>query len=1255
MIANTSNQYLPGKSWVLTAFVLSGATLVTRESVLAQIIPDNTLDQENSVVTPLNQKVDRIDGGAIRGTNLFHSFQNFSIPEGSGVYFSNPAGVETIFSRVIGSNTSDIYGTLGVLGDANLFLLNPNGILFGPNASLDLKGSFVASTANSVTFPEGSTFSATNPEAPPLLMVNVTAPIGLQFEGEQPGTIVNGGNLEVEAGQNLTLAGGTVVSTGELLAPSGEIAVVAVPGVGADVEMSVVQLEQSGQMLSQEIKPLPPDSSPVSLSAVSLPEVIMEWGENTGVTVSSEGQVKLAESGLPIEAGDVTVRRLNAQTATLSATENLTLVESQLATVGDMQLLAKDTVLLRDSEENPFIAAAGGELLVQGARGVDIFGLNHRDSGLFSIGLQGDITLKSDEAISITNSLVSTSSENYTNVLGLKGGDINIIAENLSLTNGALLFTSALGQVDAGNVNINVRDTVTIDGENDLGRVSGVLSTLEKGAIGQSGNIQIEAESLRIQNGAQITTITFGQGDSGKISLRANGSVVLDGSKNTNLPTRVISVVTPEAVGNSNGIEIFAESLTLRNGAYVSTSTFGQGDAGTIDVNVREAVTLEGFTPIMFNGIDLIRFNNVLLTQVGLGAIGEAGDISIKARSLSLSDASVIESSTLSQGNAGDIRVQVDEFVSLDQSNIGSSVILGGVGSGGDIDIWARSLTLTNGAQIGAAIGQELSNRPGGSGKGGNIRVNTTDFVSISGVTPAQLIFTPSEIRQLEGFSSGLLVAAERGTTGSAGSIIVNTGAFRLADGGVVEAFTGNSSKAGDITINANTFEATGGGQLLATTFSSGRAGDITLDINDSITISGSDPTFTDRMARFGENVVSNQGSESGLFANTTPSSTGNGGRIFIDSRTAKIQNGGRVAVNSQGSGLAGDIEVAVGSILLKNQGEISAETFSSRGGNIRLRNLNTLQVNNGEISASTTTGRAGSLSINANEEPARFVELAGEGGLLVEATEGGTAGSLFIKTQELSISDEAQVTVSSPQGQAGNINIAADSVSMNQGRITAETGEGTGEGGANITLQLSQNLTLSNESLISAEAFNNAKGGNVTIDGRFLIALPPEEANGSDIIAKAFEGNGGRISIDALGIFGIEERRAIPGNGTNDIDASSDFGAPGVVELNTLFDPTGSLTNLPDEPRSTDVAEGCQASDGQDTVQFYDIGKGGSPPPPDEPLNADTLITEWIPLDSKTAEEGRKERAIAPNTEAIRAAHTPTTTPDLMPPCQNR
>ena len=174
--------------------------LLSAGSLMAQIVPDQTLPV-NSQVTTLGTST-TISGGTERGVNLYHSFREFSLPTGGAAIFDNGLQIQTILTRVTGSSVSSIDGLLKANGSANLYLLNPKGILFGPNARLEIGGSFFATTANSFKFSDGSEFSATNPQAPPLLTVNLTP--GLQTGAIAPGsTIINQGNLI--AAQDLTL------------------------------------------------------------------------------------------------------------------------------------------------------------------------------------------------------------------------------------------------------------------------------------------------------------------------------------------------------------------------------------------------------------------------------------------------------------------------------------------------------------------------------------------------------------------------------------------------------------------------------------------------------------------------------------------------------------------------------------------------------------------------------------------------------------------------------------------------------------------------------------------------------------------------------------------------------------------------------------------------------------------------------------------------------------------------------------------
>ena len=153
----------------------------------AEIVPDKTLGNESSVITPL-APFDRIDGGATRGTNLFHSFEKFNVDTQQTVLFANPNGIENIISRVTGGSRSEILGTLGVFGGANLFFINPSGIIFGPNAELNMGGSFVGTTADAIGFGEQGFFSASVPNTPQLLTVKPSALLFNQI-ASQPITI----------------------------------------------------------------------------------------------------------------------------------------------------------------------------------------------------------------------------------------------------------------------------------------------------------------------------------------------------------------------------------------------------------------------------------------------------------------------------------------------------------------------------------------------------------------------------------------------------------------------------------------------------------------------------------------------------------------------------------------------------------------------------------------------------------------------------------------------------------------------------------------------------------------------------------------------------------------------------------------------------------------------------------------------------------------------------------------------------------
>ena len=312
-----------------------------------------------------------------------------------------------------------------------------------------------------------------------------------------------------------------------------------------------------------------------------------------------------------------------------------------------------------------------------------------------------------------------------------------------------------------------------------------------------------------------------------------------------------------------------------------------------------------------------------------------------------------------------------------------------------------------------------------------------------------------------------------------------------------------------------------------------------------------------------------------------------------------------QVNVSSSADGDAGLVSIQASDINLNNQARIFANTESGIGGDILLEGLNSLKLIKSEISASTVDGVAGNLSINAADS----IELDGQGGLSVQSSQGGTAGSITVNTNQFSVNNEAKISVSSKLGQAGDLEVTANNLFLNQGELTAETGVGEASEGANINLDIRDLLWMQNGSLISAEAFDTANGGNITINNPqgFLIGLKFEN---SDINANATQGNGGNIDITTQNIFGLEFREQRTSK--SDITASSKFGVNGQVTVDQLnVNPAYELVNLPSAiVGTTEIKAGCAASTGNN---FVISGRGGLPQSPSDLFDGNTSLVKLV------------------------------------------
>ncbi|WP_310429154.1 filamentous hemagglutinin N-terminal domain-containing protein [Chamaesiphon sp. VAR_48_metabat_135_sub] len=695
--------------------------------------PSNRIPQADNIqigtqVKNLGNNNFGIEGGLKRGQNLFHSFTDFSIPTGGSANFNNPVGNQSIISRVTGNLFSDINGLLNTNG-ANFLLINPHGVVFGAGAKLDVGKAFVTSTASGVDFvdPQGRNYNfGTNKAGDALLLTidpNVAFnPARLIINASIPGSrgIENYGTLTTNnKSQYIGLIGGNVnLNGGKIIAP------------GAKVELG--GLQQSG-------------SISFSLNnGVQFPANVERGNVSVGSIETSPSIIDVRSSGdgsLSIFAKDITIQGTGTRIRAGIATG----LGNSTAIAGDIKLDATGNIRLADTAfivnivypgaegkgggieiKTGNLSVTNGAQLVTNTRGKG-------DAGSIKIIATGNVSFDGiqDGFGTAAFSSVGRGGEG-------KAGGIEITTGSLSVTNGAQLIASTLGKGDAGNIKITATGNVSFDGNKD-GFLSAALSTVEPGAMGKGGEIEIAARNLRVTNGGGLAASTDGQGDAGSIKITAAENVLFDGE------SVALSTLTQNAEGKGGGIEIMTGNLSVTNGAELSATTFGKGDAGNIKITATGNVS--------FDGSQDDSGNSTALSAVAPGAEGKGGGIEIKTGNLSVTNGAQLIASTLGKGDAGNIKITATGNVSFDGSkNSFSSAAIsqveeGAVGKGGGIEIKTGTLSITNGAGLSASTGGqgdagdiflnsntirlnkgEISSKSTSS-TGGNINIITNDFL----------------------------------------------------------------------------------------------------------------------------------------------------------------------------------------------------------------------------------------------------------------------------------------------------------------------------------------------------------------------------------------------------------------------------------------------------------------------------------------------------------------------------------------------
>jgi len=604
---------------------------------------------------------------------------------------------------------------------------------------------------------------------------------------------------------------------------------------------------------------------------------------------------------------------IDITTGTMSVSSGATLAAntSGQGNAGDVKINATDAVSLEGS------STAIGSQVLAGAVGnggsIDITTDTMSVSSGATIvantsgqGNAGDVTIRATDAVSLEGSSTAIGSQVLAGAVG-NGGSIDITTDTMSVSGGATIVANTSGQGNAGDVTIRATDAVSLGGSStgigsqvlagavgDGGSIdittgtmsvsSGATLVIDTSGQGDGGSIDITTGTMSVSSGATLAANTSGQGNAGDVTINATDAVSLEGSS-----TAIGSQVFAGAVGNGGSIDITTDTMSVSGGATIVANTSGEGNAGDVTIRATDAVSLGGSS----TGIG---------SQVLAGAVGDGGSIDITTGTMSVSSEATLVANTSGQGNAGDVTIRATDIVSLDGvgtgtqvTGIGSQVLADGVGNGGNIQITAGSLAVTNGARLIASTS--------GQGNGGDVNILVRNAVSFVGVGS-------------NGKSSGVFSSVEVGGVGEGGDINVTTNTLSVANGAVLDGQTQTNFKAGDIIVNATQSVNLNQASLLAQSTdnfpSAGTAGEIRINTGNLTATNGTIATSTTKSA---------------------------GGAITINARDIRLFGDSDIRSNvASGADNGGQINLTADSILAFDDSDILAFARDGRGGDITLK-----------------------------------------------------------------------------------------------------------------------------------------------------------------------------------------------------------------------------------------------------------------------------------------------------------------------------
>ena len=704
------------KNWTrviaITAIAIS-PTLLLSAPVTAQNItaaPDGT----GTVILPNGQRFD-ITGGTQAGANLFHSFQQFGLNQGQIANFLSQPNIQNILGRVVGGDPSVINGLIQLTGgNSNLYIMNPAGIIFGANASLNVPAAFTATTANGIQV--GNAWFGMNTSASDLKNLTgtpnafaFTSPTTPLAQGQTTGVIVNQGNLSVSSGNSISLVGGIVINTGTISTPNGKINIVAVP------DGKYVRITPEGSALSlylpiatqQELGNAKP------MTVVNLPSLLT----GTGIAAPTQAGTAIVRGNLTANGIDILANRYDTSQSNLNATNiqqgwNFVFIDS---TIKNYQTLLDGTnggssVTVINPDQYGIAQVTKTLASVTGANSLHI--VSEGDAGNFWLGkdfVSGDNIAKYSNDLQAWKTALSPAANILLYACNLASGENGVAlvqaVKNLTGRDVAASINRTGNVALGGDWNLEYRtganpvttifSNAAMQSYNDTLATLTVLNILDAGANSLRDQITaaLAGDTIRFDTTGVFATPQAITLISGELLINKNLTIQGTGANNLTISGNNTSRVFNIAAGTTVGID----RLTVANGQIVGSFDGGgianSGTATLTNVTVRNNTAGDdGGGIVNFGTLNI--FNSTLSNNTALSASspnsGGGAILNTIGATATLTNTTVSGNTAL---NGGGIRN--DGNLTLTNTTVTNNRATGGLGGGGIVNS-VGALTIRN-------------------------------------------------------------------------------------------------------------------------------------------------------------------------------------------------------------------------------------------------------------------------------------------------------------------------------------------------------------------------------------------------------------------------------------------------------------------------------------------------------------------------------------------------------------------------------